>query len=773
MDQKRIVEFEQKCTQEFPPACVTACPVHMDARSFVAEIKAGNFDGAWQIYRKSVRFAGIIARVCDHPCQAACKRREAGEPVAIAALENACARLSQGWREKVYPAAKKGKQVAVVGAGLSGLAAAFDLARKGYGVVVFEATDQLGGRLREFPAEVLPPRVLEEETGVLNELGVSFRFNTAVGRDLSLEELRNGFDAVYLAPGKIPAGISGLRVDRGRLEVDGVTLATGIEGVFAGGSVLRGGEYSPVNSLSEGGRAATSIDRFLQRVSLTAARENEGPYQTRLFTSTKGVDPLPAVVPADPGQGYTREEAIMEAKRCLSCQCLECVKACTYLEHFKAYPKKYVRQISHNLKMIMGLREANILINSCSLCGLCQEVCPEGFNMADLCREARAEMFQKGKMPPSAHDFPIRDMEFSNSEMFALTRHQPGYAFSSYLFFPGCQLCASAPGHVEKTYDYLTKNLTGGVGLMLRCCGAPAEWCGRTGLFNEGLQDIAEQWRQMGSPRLILTCSSCYQVFKRYLPQVDIVSLWELFDRIGLPEAGPRRWEGQVAVHDACSTRHEKHIHTSVRNILQKLGASIHELPTGRETTECCGYGGLMSFANRALAKEAVRRRIGESPVDYVAYCAMCRDNFAAEGKRTYHLLDLIYGEVDPYAPLTRGPGYSQRRENRARLKNKLLKNVWGDNVAVPEKSCEAIKLIIPGEVEEIMNERLILKEDVQKVIEHAENTGKKLLNRSNGHFLACYRPVSVTYWVEYTRQGDSFVIHNTYSHRMEVEGNS
>ncbi|TYO94598.1 pyridine nucleotide-disulfide oxidoreductase/dicluster-binding protein [Desulfallas thermosapovorans] len=773
MDQKRIVEFEQKCTQELPPACVTACPVHMDARGFVAEVKAGNFDRAWQIYRKSVNFAGIVGRICDHPCQAACKRQEAGEAIAIGALESACARMNLAPGGKVIQAAKKDKRVAVVGAGLSGLGAAFDLARKGYGVTVFEATDRLGGRLWEFPAEVLPRRVIEEETAVLHEMGVDFRFNTVVGQAVSLAELCRQFDAVCLATGKIPENIPGLPVEQGKLVVDPVSLATGLDGVFAGGSILRGTEYSPINSLSEGGRAATSIDRYLQQVSLTAVRENEGPYQTRLFTSTKGVEPLPAVVPADPAQGYTREEAIREAGRCLLCQCLECVKVCPYLEHFKGYPKKYVRQISHNLKMKLGNHEANILINSCSLCGLCQEVCPQGFNMADLCLEARTEMVQKGKMPPSAHDFPLRDMEFSNSELFALARHQPGYETSSYVFFPGCQLCASAPDHVEKAYDYLMDKLAGGVGLMLRCCGAPAQWSGRAELFNAELEDIKGQWQQMGSPKLILACSTCYQMFKQYLPGVDIVSLWELFDQLGLPEMDVQRQPGVVAVHDPCTTRHEKHIHTSVRNILQKLGINIEELPTTGETTECCGYGGLMWFANRNVARDTIKRRIGESPADYVAYCAMCRDNFAAGGKKTYHLLDFIYGEADAASPLTRGPGYSQRRENRARLKSKLLKNVWGDNVAKPENSYEAIKLVIPGQVSEIMDERLILKEDIQKVIEHAEKTGKKIFNRNSGHILACFRPVSVTYWVEYTRQGDDFYVHNVYSHRMEVAGNS
>jgi len=669
---------------------------------------------------------------------------------------------------------KKDNRVAVVGGGLSGLAAAFELAGKGYSVVAFETKDRLGGSLWEIPEEVLPRQVIVEETAVLDAMGVETRFNNTVGQALSLTDLCREFDAVYLGLGKNSREPFGLKLDpQGRIHTDPITFATSQEGVFAGGGLRTSPEYSPIVSLSDGRRAAISIDRYLQEVSLTAVRENEGPYQTRLFTSTKGVEPLPAVLPGEPVQGFTREEAALEAGRCLQCQCLECVKVCEYLAHYKGYPKKYARQINQNLKIVMGIHGANTLINSCSLCGLCQEVCPEDFSMAELCLEARTEMFGNGKMPPSAHDFPIRDMDFSNGEQCVLTRHQPGLASSSHVFFPGCQLSASAPEYVERAYSYLTEKVAGGVGLMLRCCGAPAEWSGRTELFQTGLQEIKDQWQEMGRPRLILACSTCYQMLKKYLPDIEIVSLWEIYDQLGLPEAAAPQKPGLVAVQDACTTRHEKHIHESVRNILQKLGFEIEELPTSRETTECCGYGGLMLFANRKLADDVIRRRIAESPADYVAYCAMCRDNFAARGKKTYHLLDLIYGQADDASLAKRGPGYSQRHENRVRLKNKMLKEVWGEKVAAEKNAYETIKLIIPAGVQEIMEDRLILLEDVQKVIEYAKRSGNKLLNRNNGHIMACHKPVSVTYWVEYSQQDDGFAIHNAYSHRMVVEGNN
>ena len=533
-------------------------------------------------------------------------------------------------------------------------------------------------------------------------------------------------------------------------------------------SAGRRGKSSPIFSISDGRVAAISIDRFSQKVSLTASREGEGSLPTRLYTRTEGVEPLEATPMSEPQQGYSREEAVREASRCLQCQCLECVKVCEYLNSFRAYPKKYVRQIYNNLSIVMGHRQANKLINSCSLCGLCKDVCPGDLDMGLVCKTARETLVAQGKMPPSAHDFPLRDMEFSNGEKCAFARPQPGTDQSRFLFFPGCQLAASAPEHVKSVYALLTRKLSEGVGFMSRCCGAPADWSGRVGLFESTVEDFLASWRKLGSPRLILACPTCYEIFKTHLPDVPIVSLWETLDSLGLPETFDVRKREVIAVHDACATRHERAIQGSVRNILRRLGYEIEELPLSQGKTECCGYGGLMFFANPELAKRAIRRRCEESPQDYLAYCSMCRDYFAFAGKRAIHLLDLLFGKNTDEAALRKGPVYSQRRENRVRLKNSMLRDLWAETVTEAQ-GFEAIRLNIPDEVQQLMEERLILVEDLQRVIDAAERTGYKLLNRDNDHFFAHYKPASVTYWAEYSPSADGFVIHNAYSHRMEI----
>ncbi|RYD01605.1 hypothetical protein N752_28940 [Desulforamulus aquiferis] len=85
------------------------------------------------------------------------------------------------------------------------------------------------------------------------------------------------------------------------------------------------------------------------------------------------------------------------------------------------------------------------------------------------------------------------------------------------------------------------------------------------------------------------------------------------------------------------------------------------------------------------------------------------------------------------------------------------------------KEAFESIQLIIPESVSQLMEDRLILTEDIQKVIHFAENTGTKMQIKENGHYLAYHRPISVTYWVEYLPQPEGYMIFNTYSHRMEI----
>ncbi len=761
MDQAELRRQEDKCIQENPPACTAGCPIHVDARKLMLAVQKQDLPSALKVLQQKQPFPGIISRICDHPCEDVCKRRDVGAPLAISALEKYCVQNQIENKAKVGPIPPKSQKVAVIGSGLRGLTAAYDLAKKGYKVSLLEKADRLGGNLWDFPEHQLPPEVIVEELSVLNRLNVQIDLNTAITRQ-DLPRLQEEFNVVYLGFAKQSNELEELLGEQ--CEVDLVTCAAPITGIFCG---TLSGNDSPIRSVADGRKAAVSIDRFLQGVSLTASREGEGSYESKLFVNTNGIAPLPAVPMRDAQGGYTAAEAVLEAGRCLNCQCLECVKACKYIENYGGYPKKYLRQIYNNDTIVMGMRHANKMINSCNLCGLCAEVCPQGLDLGATCKASRESMVSKGKMPPSAHDFALRDMAFSNSEKFALTRHQPGRDSSKYVFFPGCQLSASSPEQVEKVYTYLTENLSGGVGLMLRCCGAPADWAGEQDLFRSNSEILVQEWERLGKPLLIAACSTCHSVFRETFP--GVISLWELMDELNLPVQNVKARKGKVAVQDACTTRHEPVIHNAVRHILTKLGYDIEELDYSRERTKCCGYGGLMPFVNQELAEKVIEDRIKETEEDFVAYCAMCRDRFASKGKRTFHLLDLIFETNLNQAASRPSIGFSYRHENRAKLKRKLLHSLWKEAPLEKEEAYMSLILQLDERVQVNMERRHILIEDIQQVIEYAERTGRKFINPDNGHSLANYRPLRVTYWVEYQPQGQGFIVHNVYSHRMEI----
>jgi hypothetical protein len=269
----------------------------------------------------------------------------------------------------------------------------------------------------------------------------------------------------------------------------------------------------------------------------------------------------------------------------------------------------------------------------------------------------------------------------------------------------------------------------------------------------------------MGRPKLITACSSCYRTLKDHLPEIPVESLWLALEASNLPihlsEAVPKT----LAIHDPCATRADRDLEDSARRLAAKLGVRVVEL-NERGCTTCCGYGGLARFANPEVTDAIVSRRIAANTEDYLTYCAMCRDAFARKGKRAVHLLYLLF-PTDASDPALRGdPGFSGRQENRARLKTRLLREVWGE-CEMPQTV--PIHLKIAPDVLDRMEQRMILVEDVRAVLKQADSGAPVIANPKNGHFLAVYRPACVTYWVEYSVEQDSVVVHNCYSHRMEV----
>ncbi len=189
--------------------CLAACPVHTNAGMYVAAIADGNDELAYMTARLPNPFASVCGRVCAAPCEEACRRGEIDRPIAIRALKRFVTEKygtevgGDAWKTVASPPPiERSESVGIVGGGPAGLAAAHDLRKWGYRVTVYEATDKLGGAMwLGIPEYRLDRTVLQRDIDAILSLGVSVEYETRLGQDVSLEELMERHDALFLAIG--------------------------------------------------------------------------------------------------------------------------------------------------------------------------------------------------------------------------------------------------------------------------------------------------------------------------------------------------------------------------------------------------------------------------------------------------------------------------------------------------------------------------------------------------------------------------------------------
>ncbi len=186
------------------PPCVKACPGQTDCQGYVGLIANGEYEEALKIIKEQLPLPTSIGLVCPHPCETACRRQLVEAPVAIAALKVFVGEYDLNSGNPFIPELKgpTGKKVAIVGSGPAGLTAAYFLAVEGHSIEVYEAMPQPGGMLRYgIPEYRLPKRILDQEIDIIKSMGVKIKTNTRLGTDISLDELRRDYDAVFLGIG--------------------------------------------------------------------------------------------------------------------------------------------------------------------------------------------------------------------------------------------------------------------------------------------------------------------------------------------------------------------------------------------------------------------------------------------------------------------------------------------------------------------------------------------------------------------------------------------
>jgi NADPH-dependent glutamate synthase beta subunit-like oxidoreductase len=358
--------------------CQTACPAHMDIPKMNRLIAAGNFDEALKIVRNDIALPAVLGRICPAPCEGACHRKTVDEAVSICLLKRIVG--DEGVEPEIIQPQKTGKKVVVIGAGPAGLAAAFYLQIKGVQVTLTDKNEKPGGLLRTaINDEILPEVVLDREIESILKTGVEFLGGKNITPEI-FELYKTEFDAVIVATGAISENpeVFGLNAGHKGIIADRNTYETSEEKVFAIGNVLRSSRLA-VRSVGQGKEVAFSVMQYFDN------REIIG--EGRLFNSRFGrlvTDEFAEYIkesvdrkrtfPAEGGySGFSKDEAIAEAKRCLHCDC-RAIDECKLREYSNSYNVNQRRfKTSERRKITKQMNHGAVVYEpqKCIRCGIC------------------------------------------------------------------------------------------------------------------------------------------------------------------------------------------------------------------------------------------------------------------------------------------------------------------------------------------------------------------------------------------------------------------
>ena len=238
------------------------------------------------------------------------------------------------------------------------------------------------------------------------------------------------------------------------------------------------------------------------------------------------------------------------------------------------------------------------------------------------------------------------------------------------------------------------------------------------------------------------------------------IGIWEILKEIGLPQQA-KGLEIPVAIHDACGARGDAQTQDIIRELLLDMGCTVEDTEYSRDLSPCCGYGGLTAYANKDMAAKMTEKCLERSDAPYITYCMACRDRFAREGRESRHILELLYG-----ANASNMPDISEKRYNRLILKQTLLKNIWNEEPIMEKKD---YTVAYTEEAIHMMDERMILKSDVERVLSDYRENQEAILDEETKELVTRSRLGNVTFWVRFVETEDGYLVHRAYSHRMNI----
>ncbi|MBA4394154.1 MAG: (Fe-S)-binding protein [Desulfobacca sp.] len=349
-------------------------------------------------------------------------------------------------------------------------------------------------------------------------------------------------------------------------------------------------------------------------------------------------------------------------------ECPLCRRECVFLEKY-GNPKEIAGRIDPQDDAALTLAY------ECSLCGLCEAVCPVGLKPQDLFLEMRRETVRQGQGEFPKHKALLKYEKRGTSKRYTWYGLPRG---CDTILFPGCVLPGARPETVIKLFEHL-KQSNPELGIVLDCCTKPSLDLGREDYFRTMFGEMIAYLLNQGVHTILVACPNCYKIFKEYGEGLQVKTVYEVLAGDGLPKT--ETVFGNMTIHDPCVVRFESPIQDAVRSLVERKGLTIQEMSHNRQTTLCCGEGGAVGFLSPELAKKwSAQRKEETQGRRMITYCAGCV-NHLNHLSPTSHILDLLF---QPQATLI-GKIKSSRSLltywNRIRLKKwfrKNIRNVFG-----------------------------------------------------------------------------------------------
>lgn len=310
--------------------------------------------------------------------------------------------------------------------------------------------------------------------------------------------------------------------------------------------------------------------------------------------------------------------------------CGLCRNECGFLEKYGT-PKEIADRYDP------GAKEGQVMPFECSLCRLCDAVCPFEVKPSEMFLEMRREAVDRG-----AGSFP------EHGGLLAYEGKGMSKRFTWYglpagcrtVLFPGCAMPGTRPARTQELFETLRKQ-DPTMGIVLDCCGKISHDLGREAFFKAMFDEMKNYLLSQGVQEILVVCPNCHDMFSRYGDGLGVRMVYEALSDVGLSSA---KNGGEIALHDPCGVRFHTAAHSDVRRLLDKIGIHARDMDHTRKKTLCCGSGAGVNVLSPPLADRWAGRVWKEAGDGRIAtYCCGCADRLSGKNQKVVHALDILY----------------------------------------------------------------------------------------------------------------------------------